>query len=54
MAVFTKFRNTRHVEAFSEMSSVMMKEEAVPSRESCPHVATTYYRNPTESHKNLK
>lgn len=54
MAVFTKFRNTRHVEVFSEMSSVVMKEEAVTSHESSPYVATAYYRIPTDRHKNLK
>jgi hypothetical protein len=50
----TKFRITRHVEAFSEISSVIMQEEAVPSRESIAHVAATHYRNPAESHMNLK
>ena len=53
MAMFTKFRNTRHVEAFSEISSGIMKEEALPSRESFPHVATTHYRNPAASHMNV-
>jgi len=54
MAMFTKFRNTRRGDAFSEISSVIMKKKAVPSRESTARVATTHYNNPSESHTNLK
>jgi hypothetical protein len=52
--MFTKFRNARHVEVFSEKSSVIMKEETVPSHDSSEHVATTNYRNSAASFINFK